>query len=76
MPFISIKSAQCQASLGVTTPKSARRKLLRFGAQIIDGEYVSIKQLDELLESKLKKNPTFQSNVDWNTKGTAFEDLD
>lgn len=78
LPIISVKSKELQASLGVETVKSAKRKLTVFGAQLIDGEYVSVEQLSRLTEEKLQRMATSSTRhaprEDW-TKGTPLEGM-
>lgn len=76
LPMISIKSEVLHLALGVQTVRSARRKLLAFGVTIIDGEYVSMEQWQELVEKKIKQNTAadYESSMDL-VKGSSFEDF-
>ena len=56
IPIISVKSPSLQDALGVTTTKSVKRKLLCLGVKLIDDEYVSCKQLDEILDRRLESD--------------------
>lgn len=49
---------------------------MAFGARIIDGEYVSVRELDRITEEKIKAMtaPARSAAPDW-TKDTPFEEL-
>ena len=72
--MISVKSKQLQSDLGVKTSKSAKRKLLKFGLHIMDQEFVSRAEWDQLIEAKLSSTPP-GSGDDW-TKDTPFEGIE
>lgn len=56
LPVISIKSKDLQRELGVKTYKGAKEKLIRdFGVTIIDHEYISVRELERIVDTKLRK---------------------
>lgn len=77
LPMISYKSKLAQAELGVDTAKSAKRKLLKYGVRLIDGEYVSRQQLEQLTHQKLETEkaaaPKQDTAADW-LSGSPFEE--
>ncbi len=73
LPIISIKSKQCQADLGVTTAKSARRKLKEFGCRLIKGEYVLKKEV-EMIAASLAGSGATPGSATY-LEGSSFEDF-
>ncbi len=76
LPVISIKSKVLQAELGVKTYKGAKEKLIRdFGVTIIDHEYISIRELESIVEAKKAQALRVSASLrepDFLT-GTSFE---
>lgn len=74
--IISIRSKELQSRLGVTTTRSVRRKLQKFGAVIVDGEYVDENELAHLMATKRRQatDSAGSAPTDW-VKGSSFEEL-
>lgn len=75
-PIISIKSKQLHERLGIKEddPRAiakARKKLVQYGATIIDKEFISESEIERITQEKLTKSGL---QFDW-VKGSSFEHL-
>lgn len=72
LPIWSTKSKQLQSALGVTSKRSAERKLIDLGCTIIDGQYISTTELQTILERKLRRAPAIDQSV---VETSSFKDF-